>query len=136
MTMAHAAHAKNERTIRVTDEELEPLLPVVDEFIDAVGANDAGFIAASLGPVNRAPVFAVVCARRLLDAEAVIADQGVGVKEARRAWMRAKGENEKLRRQIAGLKRTEGELREIQADQAKQLAKYRTELAELKKVAA
>lgn len=97
----------------MTDEEVAELLPVVDEFIEAVEQQDAGFITAALGPANRAPLFAVVCARRLLDAEAKIADQAEGVREARAGWAAEQEANRRLRERVARLSNSVLELRHL-----------------------
>lgn len=108
----------------MTDEEVNELLPVVDELVAAVAEGDSGFIAECLAYNNRAAAFAVILAQRVLNAEA-------GMARAQREYVRMQAAvkvGETRRAQL------ESDLSEAYTDrdnQANKLARYRDKILAL-----
>ena len=88
----------------MTDEEVQRLAPVVDEFIEAVEVQDKAFIAKCLSV--HAQAIAVILADYLLKVEKEIAD----LPETRRQFEMIAHENTCLRREVTDLRKRRREL--------------------------
>lgn len=95
----------------MTDDEVDALLPVVDELIDAVDAGDAGFIEACLTFQGRAPAIAVILAQRLIEAEAIVDELRESVRDARKHYAAALADGDQLRTEVRDLRARVKELR-------------------------
>ncbi len=97
----------------MTDEEVDALLPVVDEFVEAVEESDVGFITACLAFKDRAPAVAVILAQRLIESEAE-REKAVGVlRDAHHHLVTTRERAEKLRTELDDARRRVKELRGI-----------------------
>ena len=97
----------------MTDDEVNELLPVVDEFVDAVEANDAGFIKSCLAYRGRAPAIAVILAQRLTEAEVETASARGAVRDARKQYAATMADNDQLRAELKDARERVTELRSI-----------------------
>ena len=97
----------------MTDDDVVALLPVVDEFIEAVQENDAGFIRSCLAYRGRAPAFAVILAQRLHDAEAETETVRGAVRDARKQYAATLADNDQLRAELKDARERVQQLRSI-----------------------
>lgn len=97
----------------MTDELVNLLLPVVDEFVAAVEANDARFIAHCLTYQGRAPAIAVILAERLLESEAETETVRGATRDARKQYAAVLADNDQLRAELDDSRARVKELRGI-----------------------
>lgn len=97
----------------MTDELVEMLLPVVDEFVAAVEENDAPFIERCLTYQGRAPAIAVILAERLLESEAETETVRGATRDARKQYAAVLADNDQLRAELKDARARIRELRGI-----------------------
>jgi len=101
----------------MTDEEVAELLPVVDEFVEAVKEGHAGFIEACLSHESRAKAFAVILATHLIEAEAeaeqASKQRAEDARESRSSLASVWETNKKLSAEVTDLRERVRDLRSI-----------------------